>query len=91
MFPNLQYQIVFSHLAMGPHSSGSKKRTRSGGIRQRRAAADAEQPDASAAASASSSALATWLKEQWAWGKFSPQELQHKERHAGCWLHWCAK
>lgn len=91
MFPNLQYQIVFSPLAMGPHSSGSKKRTRSGGIRQRRAAADAEQPDASAAASASSSALATWLKEQWAWGKFSPQELQHKERHAGCWLHWCAK
>eukprot|EP00438_Fugacium_kawagutii_P016899 Skav205369 [mRNA] locus=scaffold2437:85413:87176:+ [translate_table: standard] len=28
-------------------------------------------------AGAAPSLLATWLKEQWAWGRFSPQEVQH--------------
>lgn len=57
-------------------SSGSTKRIRPGGVRQRRAAADAEHFELVATSQAPSS-LATWLKQQWAWGRLSPQDLQH--------------
>ena len=33
--------------------------------------------DESEAATANPSALATFLKQQWAWGRFSPHEIQH--------------
>lgn len=62
---------------MPPPCSTSQKRTRSGGVRQRIAEANAESVDDSVAALAAPSTLATWLKTQWAWGRFSPQEIQH--------------
>ena len=63
--------------AMDPASSGSHKRQRLGGSRQRIAEAKGEHVDESEAATANPSALATFLKQQWAWGRFSPQEIQH--------------
>ena len=52
---------------------------RKGGVRQRMAEATSEVKavDASVAAEAAPSQLATFLKQQWGWGRFSPQQVQH--------------
>ena len=56
----------------------SKKR-RKGGQQRRIAAAQAEQDttDPAKIASNKPSLLGQYLQEQWAWGRFSPQEVQH--------------
>ena len=51
----------------------SKKRK--GGLQQRLAAAKRQSVEDSAVETPS--LLCNWLQQQWAWGRFSPQEIQH--------------
>ena len=55
------------------------RKKRRGGHQQRLAATEAEQLSAgdSNTPPATPSALAEWLQQEWAWGRFSPQEVQH--------------
>ena len=54
----------------------TKKRKRTGGIRQRIAAADAAEAERSSSSSRGQSTLAKFLVESWAKGELSPQKVQ---------------
>ena len=55
------------------------RKKRRGGHQQRLLATEAEQNSAASSQGPAQapSALAEWLQQEWAWGRFSPQEVQH--------------
>lgn len=79
---NQAFQNVFlpcRPYAMELESFEHIRKKRRGGHQQRLLATEAEQNSAASSQGPAQapSALAEWLQQEWAWGRFSPQEVQH--------------